>query len=37
VSSIDLCGEDVVYAKQGWWCFGCARGGRTFDLASHYG
>jgi hypothetical protein len=25
-----------VYAEadQGWWCFGCARGGRIYDLAS---
>jgi hypothetical protein len=21
-------------ARQGWWCFGCARGGRVYDLAS---
>jgi hypothetical protein len=21
-------------AEQGWWCFGCGRGGRTYDLAS---
>jgi hypothetical protein len=21
-------------AEQGWWCFGCARGGRIYDLAS---
>jgi hypothetical protein len=21
-------------AEQGWWCFGCSRGGRIFDLAS---
>ena len=21
-------------AEQGWWCFGCARGGRSYDLAS---
>jgi hypothetical protein len=20
--------------EQGWWCFGCARGGRAYDLAS---
>ena len=25
-----------VYRKpgQGWWCFGCQRGGRIYDLAS---
>jgi hypothetical protein len=21
-------------AEQGWWCFGCQRGGRIYDLAS---
>jgi hypothetical protein len=21
-------------AEQGWWCFGCQRGGRVYDLAS---
>jgi hypothetical protein len=21
-------------AEQGWWCFGCSRGGRIYDLAS---
>jgi hypothetical protein len=21
-------------AEQGWWCFGCARGGHIYDLAS---
>jgi hypothetical protein len=21
-------------AEQGWWCFGCGRGGRIYDLAS---
>jgi hypothetical protein len=21
-------------AERGWWCFGCARGGRVYDLAS---
>jgi hypothetical protein len=21
-------------AEQGWWCFGCGRGGRNYDLAS---
>jgi hypothetical protein len=21
-------------AERGWWCFGCARGGRIYDLAS---
>jgi hypothetical protein len=21
-------------AQRGWWCYGCARGGRIFDLAS---
>jgi hypothetical protein len=21
-------------AEQGWWCFGCVRGGRIYDLAS---
>jgi hypothetical protein len=20
--------------EQGWWCFGCQRGGRVYDLAS---
>ena len=20
--------------ERGWWCFGCSRGGRIFDLAS---
>jgi hypothetical protein len=21
-------------AERGWWCYGCARGGRVYDLAS---
>jgi hypothetical protein len=21
-------------AEQGWWCFGCQRGGRIYDLGS---
>jgi hypothetical protein len=21
-------------AERGWWCYGCARGGRIYDLAS---
>ena len=29
-ASCQVCGE----AEQGWWCFGCSRGGRIYDLAS---
>jgi hypothetical protein len=24
-------------AERGWWCFGCARGGRVYDLGSAFG
>ncbi len=32
----DACASCQVYAEaeQGWWCFGCARGRRIYDLAS---
>ena len=32
----DACASCQVYAEaeQGWWCFGCSRGGRIYDLAS---
>ena len=24
----------AIEAERGWWCYGCARGGRIYDLAS---